>query len=107
MADTLEATGLFDVVFVLVLNILLDRADGYDATGTQLRAGAYDATGVARSAVGFFANPSRCRCPRRRSLEVSMSRQTFGIIGRVTERARLKEPRSGTATETKGRACAT
>ena len=59
MADTLEATGRFDVVFVPVLSSLLHRADRYHAQGTQLSAGAYDTTGATSSAVGFFANPAR------------------------------------------------
>ena len=48
MADTLEATGLFDVVFVPVLSIFLDRAYRYDFQGTQLCPGAYDTTGATR-----------------------------------------------------------
>ena len=58
MADTLEATGRFDVVFVPVLSILFHRADRYDAQGMQLCAGACDTTGATGSAVGFLANPT-------------------------------------------------
>ena len=75
-AGTLKPTHLFDIVFEPMPNILLYRAFGYDATSTQLRACAYDA-------VGFFVNPARAGVPR----------QTFGNVGRLTERARLKEPR--------------